>query len=47
MAEGTLTVCSDTPYEPFEMKEEDGTDTGFDMDLVARHRRAGRPRARR
>ena len=34
MAEGDLTVCSDTPYEPFEMKEEDGTDTGFDMELA-------------
>ena len=32
---GTITVCSDTPYEPFEMKDDDGTDTGFDMDLVA------------
>jgi polar amino acid transport system substrate-binding protein len=27
-------VCSDTPYEPFEIKEDDGTDTGFDMDLM-------------
>ena len=46
MADGTITVCSDTPYEPFEMKDDDGTDTGFDMDLVRGHRRAGRPRAR-
>jgi polar amino acid transport system substrate-binding protein len=34
VADGTITICSDTPYEPFEMKEEDGTDTGFDIDLV-------------
>jgi polar amino acid transport system substrate-binding protein len=34
VADGLLTVCSDTPYEPFEMKEEDGTDTGFDMELM-------------
>jgi len=34
VADGTLTVCSDTPYEPFEIKEDDGTDTGFDMDLA-------------
>ena len=34
VADGTLTVCSDTPYEPFEMKEDDGTDTGFDMELA-------------
>lgn len=31
--EGTLTVCSDTPYEPFEF-EEDGVDTGYDIDLL-------------
>jgi len=35
VTDGTITVCSDTPYEPFEMKDDDGTDTGFDMDLVA------------
>ena len=35
VADGTITVCSDTPYEPFEMKDDDGTDAGFDMDLVA------------
>jgi polar amino acid transport system substrate-binding protein len=34
VSDGTITVCSDTPYEPFEIKEEDGTDTGFDMDLM-------------
>lgn len=30
---GTLTVCSDIPYKPFEY-EEGGKYTGFDMDLV-------------
>ena len=34
IAEGKLTVCSDAPYEPFEFKAEDGTWTGFDMDLM-------------
>jgi polar amino acid transport system substrate-binding protein len=34
VSDGELTVCSDTPYEPFEMKEEDGTDTGFDMEVL-------------
>lgn len=33
VSEGTLTVCSDTPYEPFEY-EVDGEYTGFDMDLM-------------
>ena len=32
--EGKLTVCSDAPYEPFEFQAEDGTWTGFDMDVV-------------
>jgi polar amino acid transport system substrate-binding protein len=31
--EGSLTVCTDAPYEPFEF-EEDGEFTGFDMDLL-------------
>ena len=31
--EGTLTVCSDMPYEPFESIE-DGKPLGFDIDLV-------------
>jgi polar amino acid transport system substrate-binding protein len=35
VADGAITVCSDTPYEPFEMKDDDDNDTGFDMDLVA------------
>jgi len=34
VSDGEITICSDTPYEPFEMKEEDGTDTGFDIELV-------------
>lgn len=29
----TLTVCSDTPYEPFEFQE-DGEHVGYDMDLL-------------
>jgi len=31
---GKLTICSDAPYEPFEM-EIDGQWTGFDMDLMS------------
>lgn len=31
--QGTLTVCSDIPYPPFEV-EENGEYTGFDMDLM-------------
>jgi polar amino acid transport system substrate-binding protein len=34
IAEGKLTVCSDAPYEPFEFQSEDGTWTGFDMDIM-------------
>jgi polar amino acid transport system substrate-binding protein len=30
---GTLTVCSDTPYEPFEF-EDGGEQVGYDMDLL-------------
>ena len=33
VSEGTLTVCSDIPFVPFEY-EENGEYTGFDMDLV-------------
>lgn len=33
VSEGTLTVCSDIPYAPFEI-EEDGEYTGFDIDLM-------------
>lgn len=32
--DGTLTVCSDTPYEPFEFKDDQGEDTGYDIDLL-------------
>src|SRR5690625_687045 len=32
--EGQLTVCSDIPYEPFEMEDEGGGYTGFDIDLM-------------
>jgi polar amino acid transport system substrate-binding protein len=34
VSDGTLTVCSDTPYEPFEFKDDAGEDTGYDMDLL-------------
>ncbi|MDX1620361.1 MAG: transporter substrate-binding domain-containing protein [Nitriliruptorales bacterium] len=33
ITDGTLTVCSDIPYAPFEF-EEDGEFTGFDIDLM-------------
>jgi len=32
--EGQLTVCSDTPYEPFEFEGPDGDQTGYDIDLL-------------
>ncbi|HUW03396.1 MAG TPA: basic amino acid ABC transporter substrate-binding protein [Acidimicrobiales bacterium] len=31
---GTLSVCSDTPYEPFEFEGDDGEQTGYDIDLL-------------
>lgn len=31
---GSLTVCSDTPYEPFEFEGDDGEFTGYDIDLL-------------
>lgn len=31
---GTLTVCTDTPYEPFEFEGPDGEHTGYDIDLL-------------
>ena len=34
VTEGTLTVCSDTPYEPFEFTDDAGEATGYDMDLL-------------
>ncbi len=33
ISEGTLSVCTDAPYPPFEF-EEDGEFTGFDMDIL-------------
>jgi polar amino acid transport system substrate-binding protein len=33
ISDGTLTVCTDSPYQPFEF-EEDGEFTGFDVDLL-------------
>lgn len=32
--DGQLTVCSDTPYEPFEFEGPDGEQTGYDIDLL-------------
>jgi polar amino acid transport system substrate-binding protein len=34
VAPGKLTVCTDAPYIPFEFQAEDGTWTGFDLDLM-------------
>ena len=34
ISDGELTVCTDAPYEPFEFQDEDGTWTGFDMDII-------------
>ncbi|MGQ0433737.1 MAG: basic amino acid ABC transporter substrate-binding protein [Microthrixaceae bacterium] len=34
VSDGTLTVCSDTPYEPFEFKDDQDEDTGYDIDLL-------------
>jgi polar amino acid transport system substrate-binding protein len=33
---GKLTVCTDAPYEPFEFQAEDGSWTGFDMDIMTK-----------
>lgn len=32
--DGQLTVCSDTPYEPFEFEGPNGEQTGYDIDLL-------------
>lgn len=32
--DGALTVCSDTPYEPFEFEGDDGEQTGYDIELL-------------
>lgn len=34
VTEGTLTVCTETPYPPMEFVDEAGNYTGFDMELV-------------
>lgn len=34
VADGTLTVCSEIPYEPFEFEDDDGNYTGFDVDVI-------------
>lgn len=34
VSSGTLTICTDTPYEPFEFRDEQGEDTGYDIDLL-------------
>ena len=34
VSDGTLTACSDTPYEPFEFKDDANQDTGYDIDLL-------------
>ena len=33
VSSGKLTVCSDTPYEPFEFQK-DGKDVGYDIDIL-------------
>lgn len=35
ISDGKLTVCTDSPYEPFEWQDDDGNWTGFDIDLLA------------
>ncbi len=34
VSDDALTVCSDTPYEPFEFEGEDGEQTGYDIELL-------------
>lgn len=34
VSSGTLTVCTDAPYEPFEFQDEAGEWSGFDMDIL-------------
>ncbi|MBK9178543.1 MAG: transporter substrate-binding domain-containing protein [Acidimicrobiales bacterium] len=34
VSDGELTVCTDSPYPPFEFEGDDGEQTGFDMELL-------------
>lgn len=34
LANGKITVCSDTPFEPFEFQDDKGNLVGFDVDLI-------------
>lgn len=34
VTDGTLTICSDIPYAPFEFEDDSGKLTGFDVELV-------------
>ncbi len=34
VSDGTLTVCTDSPYPPMEFEDEDGNFTGFDIELM-------------
>ena len=34
VSSGKLTICTDSPYQPFEFQDDDGEFTGFDMDLL-------------
>jgi polar amino acid transport system substrate-binding protein len=34
VTDGTLTICSDIPYAPFEFEDDNGELTGFDVELV-------------
>ncbi len=36
VAAGTLTICTDAPYPPFEFQADNGTWTGFDLDLMSK-----------
>jgi polar amino acid transport system substrate-binding protein len=35
ISDGKLTVCTDSPYEPFEWQDDEGKWTGFDIDLLS------------
>ena len=36
ISDGKLTVCTDSPYEPFEWQDDNGDWTGFDIDLLSK-----------